>query len=294
MNNYFEGDITTPRERVTSGVPVITTNHSLIHEKRAFELSGTFAAAGTNKPVIVFNPPAAAKATAAIVMTDTDANLLYTFNETGFQGNDWKVTHANPSGNSKPLLVSVAGTTITVSLATNSGGTIISTAAQVAAAVNASDAGEYVTCTVPGTGGTVNAVSEASFSGGAKNVYIHFQAADITAAAAVVVVRVIEGATFTGTAATLTPINKSRIRPLHPTRAAITHTLNATVTTTSATVLETVTARGNTSGQVRTAITKANDDEWVFEPGRSYMFEFAPAAATASDYRFFWYEEDGA
>ena len=293
MNNYFPGDITTPRERVTGGVPVITTNHSLIHEKRAFELSGTFAAAGTNKPVIVFNPPAEAKATSAIVMTDTDANLLYTFNETGFHGNDWKVTHADPSGNSQPLLVSVAGTTITVSLATNSSGTIISTAAQVAAAVNASDAGEYVTCTVPGTGGTVNAVSEASFSGGAKNVYIHFQSADITAAVATVVVRLIEGATFTGTAATLTPINKSRIRPLHPTRAAITHTLNATVTTTSATVLETITARGTATNQAIVNATKTNDDEWVFEPGKSYMLEFAPQT-TAIDYRLFWYEEDGA
>jgi len=293
MNNYFSGDITTPRERVTSGVPVITTNHSLIHEKRAFELSGTFAAAGTNKPVIVFNPPAAAKATAAIVMTDTDANLLYTFNETGFQGNDWKVTHANPSGNSQPLLVSVAGTTITVSLATDSGGTIISTSAEVAAAVNTSDAGEHVTCTVPGAGGTVNDVAEESFTGGAKNVYIHFQSADITAAVAAVVVRLIEGATFTGTAATLTPINKSRIRPLHPTRAAITHTLAATVTTTSATVLETITARGTATNQAIINATKTNDDEWVFEPGKSYMLEFAPQT-TAIDYRLFWYEEDGA
>jgi len=287
----FYGDTTVPRERVTSGVPVIDTNHSAIHEKMGFELSGTFAANGTNKALIAFNPPAKAKASKSIVMTDTDANLLYTFNEYGFAGNDWKVVHVDPSGNSQPLTVSVSGTTITVSLGTDGSGTITSTAAQVAAAVNASSASNWVVCTVPGTGGTVNAVASADFAGGADDIYIHLQTADFTAVADIVTLRFIEGATYTGTAATFTPICKNRVVPLGVCRAAITGTLAASVTTTSATVLETVTARGSATNQSKETVTKSNYDEWVLQPGKAYVFEFTPTAATAIDYRFFWYEE---
>jgi hypothetical protein len=287
----FSGDSNTPRERVTTGVPVIDTNHAAIHEKLGFELSGTFAANGTNKALVAFNPPAKAKASKSIVMTDTDANLLYTFNEYGFTGNDWKVVHVDPSGNKQPLTVSVAGTTITVSLATNAGGTITSTAAQVAAAVNTSDASNWVVCTVPGTGGTVNAVASADFAGGADDIYIHLQTADFTADANIVVLRVIEGATYTGTAATFTPICKNRVLPLGVCRAAITGTLAATVTTTDAIVLETATARGSSTGPQLASVTKSNYDEWVLRPGKSYVFEFTPTGATAIDYRLFWYEE---
>ena len=287
----FSGDSNTPRERVTTGVPVINTNHAAIHEKLGFELSGTFAANGTNKALIAFNPPAKAKASKSIVMTDTDANLLYTFNEYGFAGNDWKVVHVDPSDDDQPLTVSVSGTTITVSLATDAEGEITSTAAQVAAAVNTSGASNWVTCSVPGAGGTVNAVASADFAGGADDIYIHLQTADFTAADEMVVLRVIEGATYTGTAETFTPICKNRVLPLGVCRAAITGTLAATVATTGAEVLETATARGSATGPSLATVTKSNYDEWVLSPGKSYLFEFTPTAATAIDYRIFWYEE---
>lgn len=288
----FHGDSNTPRERVTTGVPVINTNHAAIHEKLGFELSGTFAANGTNKALLAFNPPAKAKASKTVVMTDTDANLLYTFNEYGFTGNDWKVVHVDPSGNKQPLTVSVAGTTITVSLATDADGAITSTAAQVAAAVNTSDASNWVVCTVPGTGGTVNAVASADFAGGADDVYIHLQTADFTADANIVVLRVIEGATYTGAAATFTPVNKNRVLPLGVCRAAVAGTLAATVTTPAGSVvLETAVARGSAAGPQLASVTKSNYDEWVLRPGKSYVFEFTPTGATAIDYRLFWYEE---
>lgn len=287
----FPGDSNTPRERVTTGVPVIDTNHAAIHEKLGFELSGTFAANGTNKALIAFNPPAKAKASKSIVMTDADANLLYTFNEYGFTGNDWKVVHVDPSDDSQPLTVSVSGTTITVSLATDAEGVITSTAAQVAAAVNTSSASNWVVCTVPGTGGTVNAVASADFAGGADDIYIHLQTADFTAAAEIVTLRFIEGATYTGTAETFTPICKNRVLPLGVCRAALAGTLAATVATTGATVLENAVARGSANGVNAVSITKDNYDEWVLSPGKAYVFEFTPTAATAIDYRFFWYEE---
>lgn len=223
--DYYKKGVDVPKEFVTQGVPVITTDHSLIHLKRGFEISGTFAANGTAKALLAFNPPKAATATATIVMTDTDANLLYTFTSTGFVGNDYSVVHLDPSGNNQPLTVRMAGTVVTVSLATGSAGAITSTATQVAAAVNASEAAEYVTCTLVGTGAVVNAVVEAALTGGASDVYVHFQTGDFTAAADIVTLRIIEGATYTGTPATFTPVNKSRIRSLRPTRVALTGTL---------------------------------------------------------------------
>ncbi len=52
-------------------------------------------------------------------------------------GNDITVAFVNPGANDAPLSVSVAGNTITVNLATNAEGAIVSTAAQVVAAINA-------------------------------------------------------------------------------------------------------------------------------------------------------------
>jgi hypothetical protein len=265
----------------------------MVHEGRAFELTGTFAANGTNKAVIALNPPAAKAAVATVVMTDTAANLIYTFNTTGTRGNEWSVTHLNPSGNSKPLTIQVAGTKILISLATNGSGTITSTAAQVAAAVNASDAAEFMTCTLASTGGTVNDVVEQDLITGASDVYIHFQVAEFTAAAEVVVLRILENATYTGTAATFTPICKNRVQA-NTSTAAVTGTLAATVTTTSAVTLATLTARGSATNQSTTISGRSSGEEFIFNPGKAYVLELSPAGATAIDYHLFWYEEESA
>jgi hypothetical protein len=70
----------------------------------------------------------------------TDSQVIFTAKQKGTAGHDVTVQVLNPGTPSSPLSVSVSGRTITVHLATDSGGTPISTAAQVAAAVNASPA----------------------------------------------------------------------------------------------------------------------------------------------------------
>ena len=60
-DSYYSFGPDIPKDRVTLGVPVITTDHSLIHEGIAFNVSGTFAE-GTGLAVIGIKPPAAAKA----------------------------------------------------------------------------------------------------------------------------------------------------------------------------------------------------------------------------------------
>lgn len=55
-------------------------------------------------------------------------------------GNDIAVSFTNPGAADSPLSVSVTGSTISVSLATNAAGALVSTAAQVAAAINANAA----------------------------------------------------------------------------------------------------------------------------------------------------------
>jgi hypothetical protein len=293
LNSGFSFGVDVPKERVTLAVPVITTDHSYIHEGKAFSLEGTFAANGTSVAVVAFNPPAAAAASATAVMTDTDANILYTFNSTGPEGNSWDVVHVDPSGNSQPLNVSVAGTVVTISLATNADGNIISTAAQVVAAVNSSDAAEHLTASLVSSGGTVNAVVKVDLTGGADNVYIHFKATEVTAAASVATVDIIEGATYTGTAATLTPYNRNRADPI-ATRAAIAATLAGSVTTTSAVFLDHLVARGSANGPNTSIHSSGAGEEIVFQPGKKYLVRFIPTAATAIDYKLFWYEEAGA
>ncbi|WP_210418421.1 M14 family zinc carboxypeptidase [Agromyces intestinalis] len=71
-------------------------------------------------------------------------------------GNDLVVTAVDPGAANAPLSVSVAGSTVTVSLATDASGAVTSTAAQVVAALNASPAAaELVTAyTYRGNAGT--------------------------------------------------------------------------------------------------------------------------------------------
>lgn len=291
-NGYFGFGLDVPKERVTLAVPVIDTDHAYIHEGIGFELSGTFAANGTNKAVIAFNPPADTKAAVTIDMTNANADLTYTAVATGPSGNLISVTHVDPSAASQALAVTVDGDIITVSLATNSGSSITSTAAQVAAAVNA--ATDLVTCTAEGTGaGIVNAEAQTYLTGGKNAVYIHFRPANITAAADIVTVKIWESATYSGTAATLTPECLNRVKDT-ASLAAITATLAATVTTTSATCIRTITVRGSATGSNVNPSSIGVPNEIVFKPGLAYLVEFTPTGATAIDYSLSWYEEASA
>lgn len=66
-----------------------------------------------------------------------DALLTYFAVDEGADGNDISVGLVDPGGNNQPLSVSVSGTAVTVSLATDATGTITSTAADVKAAIEA-------------------------------------------------------------------------------------------------------------------------------------------------------------
>lgn len=121
-------------------------------------------------------PDDALQAAANVNPTGNDNGLTFTAVEYGTSGNDITVEYVDPGANSQSLAVSVTHKRIIVSLATNGGGSITSTAAQVLAAVNAHiEAGALVTATVytadSGTAddgsGVVTAMAAASLSGGA-------------------------------------------------------------------------------------------------------------------------------
>jgi hypothetical protein len=293
-NSAYSFGTDIPKERVTLAVPMITTDHAYIHESKGYSLSGTIAANTTKSAVIGILPPADTAATATFDMTAALSDLTYTAKATGKSGNLLSVLHKDPSGALQPLTVTYDGAgLITVSLGTAANSAINSTAAQVAAAVNLA-CGTFVTCTAEGNGsGVTNAMSVASLAGGKAGIYLHFKAFIVSAAAAIVVTRLVENATFAGTAATFTPINKNRVTKT-ASGCTITGTLDATLTETSATTIQKGTARGDATGVKTYIASKEQLEEWVLNPGTQYLIVFTPAGATAIDYDIFWYEEASA
>jgi len=85
-------------------------------------------------------PADAVAASANVNPTGDDNGLTFTAKTYGAAGNNISIRYVNPAANSASLEVSVAGPSITVSLATNGGGTITSTAAQVKTAIEANAA----------------------------------------------------------------------------------------------------------------------------------------------------------
>lgn len=121
-------------------------------------------------------PEDAAQATVAVNPTGDDNGLTFTARAYGAGGNEITVTYVDPGANDAALSVSVAGTAITVSLATGEAGAITSTAAEVAAAVAAHGlANELVTVEIlasdSGTGddgsGIVTAIASTALENGA-------------------------------------------------------------------------------------------------------------------------------
>jgi hypothetical protein len=286
-----------PRERVTLGLPVISTDHALIHSGIAYTLTGTFGAA-TTVAAIGLKAPAAAKAAATIVMTDTDANLTYTFLTEGKEGNNWSVTHVDPEDTDQELVVTLAGRDITVSLATDEGGDITSLASEVAEAVNAHpEISKFIVCTVPGDDGGVNAVTKTSLSGGASNVFVHFKPIAVTAAADVVTILLHEVGSFTGTAVNpmFVPQNQNRTSSL-TSDVTITASADATISTAGTGYKQVFSkvARGSAGGAARYAESVGSPEEIVLKPGVQYVLGMARAGSTAIDFELFWYEEESA
>lgn len=121
-------------------------------------------------------PVDAVAATANINPTGDDNGLTFTAKTYGAAGNGISIRYVDPGANSQSLAVAVDGPAITVSLATNSGGTITSTAAEVKAAIEAKQAAaNLVTVAImtsdSGTAddgtGVVTAMAAASLASGA-------------------------------------------------------------------------------------------------------------------------------
>jgi len=285
-----------PKDRWTLGAVTQSMDTAMIHAGNAYRLSGTFAANGTAKPVIAFTPPKLTAATVTVDMTDANADMTYTAKEKGYAGNNIKVSHVVLDAANVPLTISVHGTLVIASLATNGSKAITTSANLLAAAIAASpEASALITATVEGTGvGVVNADAgdPNALAGGTDDVYCFFKIGQLGADAEKVVVNVYEGATFTGTAVTFTPINRNRIiasNSLIP----FSGTLSSSVTTTSAVKIAEITLPASATGANIKPVTVIDEAEWVLCPGKQYVIEFVPSGATAIDYSFFGYEFTG-
>jgi hypothetical protein len=125
----------------------------------------------SNKAITVNLATAAdTAATLTTSMTGDDNDLVLTAVEGGEEGNDITLTLVDPSDTDQELAVTVTGTDISVSLATDSGGTITTTGALLKAALEAdADAAALVTVAhADGNDGSgvVTALSESALTGG--------------------------------------------------------------------------------------------------------------------------------
>lgn len=87
-------------------------------------------------------PDATAHSALTVNPTGDDNGLIFTAVAYGAGGDDISVRYVDPAANDAELSVAVVGSAITVNLATDSGGTITSTAADVLAAIEASPAAD--------------------------------------------------------------------------------------------------------------------------------------------------------
>ncbi len=100
-----------------------------------------------------------------------DEQVIYTARFGGTGGNSLRVAHVNAGAN-QTLSVAVSGNDITVNLGTDAGGVVTSTAAQVAAAVNATVAANMLLiATLGGTGASLAVADAMTALAGGSNDY---------------------------------------------------------------------------------------------------------------------------
>lgn len=121
----------------------------------------------------------AVKATLSTALTGSNNDLDYTAVAYGTGGNSITIAYVDPAGNNQALAVSVATNAISVSLATDGGGAITSTAAQVKAAIEASAAAAALVTVANKSGndgtGVVTALTATALSGGANQTVADVQ-----------------------------------------------------------------------------------------------------------------------
>lgn len=132
-------------------------------------ISYTRADIAPDSPILLAAPPVSGvQSTVTIDMTAPTSDMTYTAVEYGADGDNITVTHTDPSGNDEVLAVTVSGTDIDISLATDGGGTITTIASEVKAAVNAHAAASLLVLAEDEGAGTglVNADSETNLANG--------------------------------------------------------------------------------------------------------------------------------
>lgn len=108
------------------------------------------------------------KAVLTTALTGTDNNVTFTARELGTEGNDVSIAYIDPGSNKAKLAISVASNVIKVNLATNAAGKIITTALDVAEAINSDQiANDLVFAATEGNGkGIVTALAATNLAGG--------------------------------------------------------------------------------------------------------------------------------
>ena len=113
------------------------------------------------------------RASLTTALTGTNNDLKYTAVRPGTEGNNARVAYVVAGANT-PLSVARSGNDVTVNVATNGSSVATSTAAQVAAAVNASDEAKHLVRAENATGndgsGVVTALAVTALSGGGNPV----------------------------------------------------------------------------------------------------------------------------
>ncbi|MHB1418288.1 MAG: hypothetical protein ACYCX4_01685 [Bacillota bacterium] len=126
----------------------------LMEELLNTRVAGVVAAVAAANAVAAAGTGAEASGTTGV--EGNNNGLTYTAREKGYHGNGIKIELKNPLGNNQALAVTVANNNITVSLATDAGGAITSTATLVAAAI-AADATANALVAVTNTGASTGA-----------------------------------------------------------------------------------------------------------------------------------------
>jgi len=164
----FDGVIATIEKGNAIGVVALANFQGLAY-------SGS--APGLGRVILVGNgdggvklPSAGVRAYLVSGVIETNNALRFTAKDVlGLAGHDITIELKDPSGNTQALSVDVVGEAITVSLATDGSGDIISTAAQVKTAIEASGANGLITVLNEGdsTGnGVVAAIAKTALSNG--------------------------------------------------------------------------------------------------------------------------------
>lgn len=282
------------RDRVTSGFPTITTDHSLIHEGRAYTIARTMSIAATNYGAVYFTTPPATAVTASNTanMTATGADITLYSAVPGSRGNLVSIAYVNPSATHKTLAVHVSGYAITASLGTSVGGTLNNTATVVAAAIRAA-ASNLVTVKVENTGaGLVNALAATYLKGGKNADYVHFKPASVRSTVASTV-WFLEGGTkaTADTATTITPVNRNR-NSVDKATTTFTVCASTLVRSVTATLSEAYIGANAPAYKVGGEISQA--EEWVLKPATNYTLAVYNTSAGTPSVEFEFYEEPGA